>query len=667
MSQNYTAENLQVLDGLDAVRMRPGMYIGSTGLRGLHHLLWEIVDNAIDEVANEYATEVNITLHKDGSCSVWDNGRGVPVDKHPVLGISGIELIYTKLHAGGKFDHKNYSYSGGLHGVGASVVNALSKWLTVDSYRDWEHWQMRFESIWDNKEKKVRSGHPAGPLEKVGNTRKRGTLVRFLPDDTVFEDVTWNGEVIARRLRELAYLNKGAKIIFTDERAAAPDNEPQVFQYTGGLSDYVIYLNQDKTPIHPTPIDFEASKDGVLLALAMQYTDAYTESVFSYVNNIPTAEGGTHETGLRAALTKALNDYARKIGVLKEKDPGLAGEDYREGLTAVLSVKVMNPQFEGQTKGRLGNTEVRPAVEAMVGQKLQTFLEDLKNAELGQQIIDKAVRAAKVREASRKAREVARAKNELEAAPLVGKLSSCTGRNPVENELLIVEGDSAGGSAKQGRDRRFQAILPLRGKPLNVEKKRIDQVLNNEEFRSIITALGTNIDEDFNLSSLKYHKVIILSDADQDGAHIRAILLTFFFRYMRDLISGGHVYIGMPPLYLVKHSSGSFYCYDDKELKKVTAGLKNYTIQRYKGLGEMNPEQLWDTTMDPAQRRLMQVTLEDGAQADRLISVLMGDKVEPRREYISKYADFNKPDSFSQRQDKAMSRGADPVREAVNG
>ncbi|MHC1786340.1 MAG: type IIA DNA topoisomerase subunit B [Christensenellales bacterium] len=649
MTQTYTAKNLQVLDGLDAVRMRPGMYIGSTGSRGLHHLLWEIVDNAIDEVANDFASEVSVTLHKDGSCSVWDNGRGVPVDLHPVLGISGIELIYTKLHAGGKFDGKSYNFSGGLHGVGASVVNALSKWLTVDSFRDWEHWQMRFESVWDPKEKKLLSGHPVSGLEKLGNTRKRGTLVRFLPDGTVFEEMQWNSEQIARRLRELAYLNKGALLSFTDERAASPDNETRQFHYEGGIADYVRYLNLDKTPLHPNPIVFDAQKEGILLSCALQYTDAYTESIFSYVNNIPTAEGGTHETGFRAALTKAFNDYARKIGAVKDKDAGLAGEDYREGLTALLSIKVHNPQFEGQTKGRLGNTEVRPAVEAMVGQKLQEFLEDLKNAELGQQIIEKSLRAARVREASRKARDVARAKNELEAAPLVGKLSSCTGRDPQLNELLIVEGDSAGGSAKQGRDRRFQAILPLRGKPLNVEKKRLDQVLGNEEFRSVITALGTNIDEDFTLSTLKYHKVIILSDADQDGAHIRAILLTFFFRYMRELISNGHVYIGMPPLYLIKSGSSAHYAYDDKELARLTKGKSNYTLQRYKGLGEMNPEQLWETTMDPLQRKLMQVTLEDGAEADRLITVLMGDKVEPRREYISKHADFNKPDTFSQR------------------
>ncbi|NLA54216.1 MAG: type IIA DNA topoisomerase subunit B [Clostridiales bacterium] len=665
MATNYTAENLQILDGLDAVRLRPGMYIGTTGSRGLHQLLWEIADNAIDEVANDYASEVCVTLHKDGSCSVWDNGRGVPVDRHPILGISGVEVIFTKLHAGGKFDHKNYGYTGGLHGVGASVVNALSKWLTVDSYRDWEHWQIRFETIWDNKEKKWKAGQIVVPLFKESNTRKHGTLVRFMPDEKIFEDTQFSGDTIARRLRELAYLNKGANITFTDENAQPPANETRTFCYEGGIADYVSYLSKDKTLLFEKPILFETKRDDIMLSLAMLYTDAYTESTNSFVNNIPTPEGGMHETGFRAALTKVFNDYARKIGSLKEKEMGLSGEDYREGLTALLSIKVRNPQFEGQTKGRLGNTEVRPAVEFMVSQKLQEFLEDLKNAEIAQAIVDKAIKAARVREASRKAREVARQKNALEAAPLVGKLSSCTGRKPEENELFIVEGDSAGGSAKQGRDRRLQAILPLRGKPLNVEKKRIDQVLNNEEYRSIITALGTNIDEDFTLDNLKYHKIIILSDADQDGAHIRAILLTFFFRYMRELVSRGHVYFGMPPLYQVKTGGTSMYAYDDKELKKLTQGVKNYTIQRYKGLGEMNPEQLWETTMNPASRKLTQVTLEDGAEADRLITVLMGDKVEPRREYISANADFNKPDTFSQ-QNKPKN-AATALKEALDG
>ena len=653
MGQTYDAGSIKVLEGLDAVRMRPGMYIGSTGTRGLHHLLWEIVDNAIDEAMGGFATEVAVTLYKDGSASVWDNGRGMPVDLHPTLGIPGVEVIFTRLHAGGKFGNDNYAYSGGLHGVGASVVNALSKWLTVDIYLNWSHYAMRFENYYDAKEKKWIAGHPVTPLEKLGNTRKRGTLVRFLPDDTVFEDIVFNGDTVRRRLRELAYLNKGLKITFADERATDPEKARCEFCFEGGIVDYVKFLNQGKTPLHDTPIYLEGKKDDVLCAAAIQYTDSFTESVFSYVNNIPTAEGGTHETGFRAALTKVLNDYARRIGALKEKDNNLAGEDFREGITAVLTTMVKNPQFEGQTKGRLGNTEVRPAVEAVITERLYEFLDDLKNQELAQKIVEKAVKSARVREATRKARDVARAKNQLEAAPLVGKLSPCTGRKAADNELFIVEGDSAGGSAKQGRDRRFQAILPLRGKPLNAEKKRLDQVLANEEFRSIITALGTGIDEDFDLSSLKYNKVIILADADQDGAHIRAILLTFFYRYMRDLVADGHVYIGMPPLYAVKRSSGIQYAYDDRELKKLTTGLRGYTLQRYKGLGEMNPEQLWETTMDPANRKLMQVTIEDAAEAESLITILMGDKVEPRREYIIEHAEFNKADHFDQQQEKA--------------
>ena len=652
MAQSYDAGSIKVLEGLDAVRMRPGMYIGSTGSRGLHHLLWEIVDNAIDEAMGGFATEVAVTLHKDGSASVWDNGRGMPVDNHPDLGIPGVQVIFTRLHAGGKFGNENYAYSGGLHGVGASVVNALSKWLTVDIFRDWSHYTQRYENWYDPKEKKWLAGHPVTPLEKQGNTRKRGSLIRFLPDDTVFEETAFNGDTVRRRLRELAYLNKGLKISFTDERTREEGKAYCEFCFAGGIVDYVKFLNRDKTPIHSDPIYFEGRREDILCAAAIQYTDGYTESFFSYVNNIPTGEGGTHETGFRAAVTKVLNDYARKIGALKEKDNNLAGEDFREGITVVLTTMVKNPQFEGQTKGRLGNTEVRPAVEAIVTEKLFEFLEDLKNQELGQKIIEKAVKSAKVREATRKAKNLARAKNELEAAPLVGKLSACTGRKAVENELFIVEGDSAGGSAKQGRDRRFQAILPLRGKPLNAEKKRIDQVLANEEFRSIITALGTGIAEDFDLDSLKYHKVIILADADQDGAHIRSILLTFFFRYMRDLVADGHVYIGMPPLYAVKKNSGIQYAYDDRELKKLTAGLKGYTLQRYKGLGEMNPEQLWETTMDPQNRKLMQVTIEDAAEADSLITVLMGDKVEPRREYIIEHAEFNKADHFDQHLEK---------------
>lgn len=647
MAQTYEAKSIQVLEGLDAVRMRPGMYIGSTGSRGLHHLLWEIVDNAIDEAANGYADEILVTLHQDGSASVFDNGRGMPVDTHPTLGISGVEVIYTKLHAGGKFNNENYNYSGGLHGVGASVVNALSKWVTVDVFRDWTHWRISFASKYDPKLGKVTAGIPQGPLEKVGNTRKRGSLVRFLPDDTIFEDTRFNSDLVARHLQEQAFLNKGLRIVFTDERDKNPETRERIFHYEGGIVDFVKYLDTDKNVLHEQPVYLEGQREDIIFKASFQYTDGYTENIFSYANNIPTGEGGSHETGFKAAFTKAFNDYARRIGALKEKDNNLSGEDFREGLTCVMIVMVKNPQFEGQTKGRLGNTEVRPAVEAIVSQRLTEFLEDLKNQELAQKIVEKAVRAAQVREASRKTRDLARQKNQLEAAPLVGKLASCTGRHPEDNELFIVEGDSAGGSAKQGRDRRFQAILPLRGKPLNAEKKRLDQVLANEEFRSLITALGTSIEDGFNLSSLKYNKVIILSDADQDGAHIRAILLTFFYRYMRELVSTGHVYIGMPPLYKVQKGDKVWYAYDDKELSKCTkAAGKGYNLQRYKGLGEMNPEQLWATTMDPSQRKLLQVTIDDAAQADRLITILMGDKVEPRREYISQFADFNRQDTF---------------------
>ena len=646
MPQVYDAGHIQVLEGLEAVRMRPGMYIGSTGSRGLHHMLWEIVDNAIDEAMGGYANQVTVTLNKDGSATVTDNGRGVPVDIHPTMKVSGVEVVYTKLHAGGKFNNENYAYSGGLHGVGGSVVNALSRWFAVDVYRDFKHYQIRFESKFDPAAKKVIAGRPIAPLKAVGNTTKRGTEIRFLPDDSIFETVAFNGEVVSRRLRELAYLNRGLNITFTDLRVEPA--EPQVFHYEGGISDYVKYLNEDKTPLFESPIYLEGSREDVIFRVAIQYTDSYTENVFSYVNNIPTAEGGSHETGFKAAYTKVLNDFARRLGALKEKDNNLSGDDFREGMTAVMLCMVKNPQFEGQTKGRLGNTEVRPIVESIVTQLLTAYFDDLRNQELCQQLIEKAVRAAHVREAARKARDVARTKNALEAAPLVGKLSSCTGRKAEQNELFIVEGDSAGGSAKQGRDRRFQAILPLRGKPLNAEKKRLDQVLANEEFRSIITALGTNIDESFSLTNLKYYKVIILSDADQDGAHIRAILLTFFFRYMRELITDGHVYIGMPPLYKVQRGSAVQYAYDDAELARITKKIgKGYTLQRYKGLGEMNPEQLWSTTMDPEHRKLMQVTIEDAAQADRITTVLMGDKVDPRREYINRYANFNRQDSFT--------------------
>ena len=645
-SQTYNAGDIQVLEGLEAVRMRPGMYIGTTSSRGLHHLLWEIVDNAIDEASNGFATEITVTLHKDGSASVYDNGRGMPVDTHPALGISGVEVIFTVLHAGGKFNNENYDYSGGLHGVGASVVNALSRELSVDVFRNWTHYRMEFTSRINPKTGKVEAGKPSGPLQVLGNTRKKGTLIRFMPDDTIFEDVRFQTETVSRRLQELAYLNKGVQITFTDERLSG-DERSRVFRYEGGISDYVLYLNTGKTPLREDVIYLEGRRDTIICCAAIQYTDGYTESLFSYVNNINTPEGGSHETGFKAAFTKCLNDYARKAGLLKEKDNNLSGEDFREGLTCVLTTMVKNPQFEGQTKGRLGNSEVRPAVEAIISQQMTDWLDNLKNQDTASAIVAKAIKAAQAREAARKTRDNIRKASALEAAPLVGKLASCTGRKWEDNELFIVEGDSAGGSAKQGRDRRFQAILPLRGKPLNVEKKHLDQVLGNEEFRSLITALGTGIDENFSLSNLKYGKVIILSDADQDGAHIRAILLTFFLRYMKDLITNGHVYIGMPPLYKVQKGQKVIYAYDDRELGKATkAAGKGYTLQRYKGLGEMNPEQLWETTMDPSQRKLMRVSIEDAALVDRLTTVLMGDKVEPRRDYITEHADFNRPDDF---------------------
>ena len=646
MAKSYTAKDIQILEGLDAVRMRSGMYIGSTGSRGLHHLIWEIVDNAIDEASNGFASEISVTLKKDGSCEVSDNGRGVPTDIHPQLGVSAVEVVYTQLHAGGKFDNKTYQYSGGLHGVGASVVNALSEWMVVDVYQNYSHYQIRFESVEDKKTGKVISGRPVDHLQRLGGTSKRGTTVCFKPDSRVFEDVNFQGDLVRRRLRELAYLNGGVRFIFIDERVKDKDARRVEYKFDGGLTDFVQFLNQDKNTI-TSPIAFEAKRDDTLVRVAIQYTDSYTENVYSFVNNVPTGEGGTHETGFKSAVTKAFNDYARRTGVLKEKDNNLSGDDFREGMTAVIYAGVRKPQFEGQTKGRLGNTEVKPIVEAICLEQLSLYLDDLKHQETAQMILEKAVKAARVREAARKARDVARQKNQLEAAPLVGKLSSCTGRNPRENELFIVEGDSAGGSAKQGRDRRFQAILPLRGKPLNAEKKRLDQVLANEEFRSIITALGTGIGEDFDITHLKYDRVIILSDADQDGAHIRAILLTFFFRYMKELVTEGHVYIGMPPLYKAAKGSETIYCYDDKELPAALKKLgRAYTLQRYKGLGEMNPEQLWETTMNPNGRRMMQVSIEDFAEADRRITILMGDKVEPRREYISEYADFNKEDHF---------------------
>lgn len=644
---SYDAKDIQVLEGLDAVRLRPGMYIGTTGPKGLHHLIWELVDNAIDEAANGYCDRIIVTLNKDGSASVEDNGRGVPVDIHPTLKISAVEVVYTKLHAGGKFNNENYAYSGGLHGVGASVVNALSKWLKVEVCRGGKKYFMEFHTVID-KSGKVHGGVPDEALKEVGKAIKSGTKVTFLPDDTIFETVEFDHDVISKRLKELAFLNKGIEIILIDDRENANEQTHYLsYKYDGGISDFVKYINESKNCLYDNPIVIEGEKSGVKVSVAIEHTDGYTDNVFSYVNNIPTTEGGTHETGLRSGLTKVLNDLARKNGNLKEKDANLIADDFKEGLTAVLLVKMKNVQFEGQTKTKLGNPEAKNAVEAVVIEGLTNYFSGNRTGKILNTIIDKALGAAKVREAARKAKEITRQKNALDGASLVGKLASCTGRNARNNELFIVEGKSAGGTAKQARDRSFQAILPLRGKPLNAEKKRIDQVLMNEEFRTIITALGAGIGEDFNLDDLKYHKVIILADADQDGAHIRAILLTFFYRYMKELITEGHVYIGMPPLYKVYKKDVEEYVYSDNELSDAIARIgKGYSIQRYKGLGEMSNDQLWDTTMNPKVRSLIRVSIEDAAEAEKMITILMGDNIEARKLYISENADFNKEDNF---------------------
>ncbi len=643
--KTYSADDITVLEGLEAVRVRPGMYIGSTGEKGLHHILWEIVDNAIDEAANGYADTVEVILHKDGSASVEDNGRGIPVDIHKDKKISAVELVYTQLHAGGKFGNENYNYSGGLHGVGASVTNALSEWLKVQVFRG-SVYQMEFSSYEDPVTKKMKSGIPKGPLVDTGmKTRKKGTFVQFKPDAKVFDTVDFKLEVVSKRLREIAFLNKGVKILLVDKRV-----EPEIkreFKYDGGIVDFVKYLNEGKTTLFGEPLYATAEKNGILIEFAIQHTDAYTESIYSFVNNIPTPEGGMHDIGFKSGITKVLNDFARSANYLKEKDANFMGEDFREGMTAILSIKMKNVQFEGQTKTKLGNPEVRPAVEAVTIDQIDTLSRNKKLADVFDAIIKKAQGAAKVRNAAKHAKEIARGKKEADATKLIGKLANCSSRKAELNEIFIVEGDSAGGSAKQGRDRQHQAILPLRGKPLNAEKKRLDEVLKNEEIRTIISALGTGIGSDFSLKGLNYHKVIILSDADQDGAHIRAILLTFFFRYMRELVQMGHVYIGMPPLYKVYKKDVEEYAYDDNELKKKIEKVgRGYQIQRYKGLGEMNPEQLWDTTLDPKTRVLMQVTLEDAAEAERLITTLMGDAIDARKAYIAENADFNKEDSF---------------------
>lgn len=643
MTKTYEAKDIQVLEGLDAVRMRPGMYIGTTGKNGLHHILWEIVDNAVDEAANGFANKVEITLHKDNSVTVEDNGRGIPVDIHPQLKISGVEVVFTQLHAGGKFNNENYAFSGGLHGVGASVTNALSEWLTVEVFKNGKHYVQHFHSpVAANG--KVLSGVPMDSLQEVSSSDKCGSKITFLADSRVFKNVKMDYRMIAERIKELAFLNKGITFVLVDERAENDDGNQlsETFLYNGGLKDFVLYLNENKAPLHMNTLYWSGSNDTLQLEFAFQYTSNYTENFISYVNNIPTGEGGTHETGVKTAMTKVFNDYARSRNLLKAKEDNLLGEDFREGITLVMSVKMANVQFEGQTKSKLGNVEARIACEALAAQAFAELLEgDSKTAEV---IIKKSIASAKVREAARKAKEVTRQKNSIFNSTLIGKLASCTGKDASKNELFIVEGDSAGGSAKQARNRRFQAILPLRGKPLNAERKRIDQVLANEEIRSLISALDTGIgEEDFNIDDLKYDKIIILSDADQDGAHIRAILLTFFFRYMKPLITEGHVYIGMPPLYKLSKKDKVRYAYDDYELQEIVQDFgKGYDLQRYKGLGEMNPEQLWETTMNPQSRTLMRVTIENVSEAERMVTTLMGDQVDARKAYIIDNADFNK-------------------------
>lgn len=671
--QHYDAGDITILEGLDAVRLRPGMYIGSTGTRGLHHILWEIVDNAIDEAANGYCDKIDVRIYKDGSISVEDNGRGIPTDIHPKTHVSGVQVVFTQLHAGGKFDEHNYSFSGGLHGVGASVTNALSKWLKVRVNKDGDTWEMEFHSYFDKEKNKYESGIPVEPLKKTGKCGKaHGTLVHFMPDDAVFATTEFQLSTVSHRLRELAFLNKGLSITLTDERitaneAVSEEDEEQVqqldlagatqpysvtFCYMGGIADFALYLNEGKSKLYSQPLYYKGEKDGILVEFAIQHTGEFTESLFSFVNNIPTPEGGYHEMGFRGGITRMLNDYARDNKLLKEKEANLLGDDFREGLTAVLSVKMKNVQFEGQTKTKLGNPEARSPVESCVVEGLRALAADAKNKKTFDDIIKKAQGAARVRIAARQAKDTARAKNSIDSLTLVGKLAACSGKKPELNELFIVEGDSAGGTAKQARVRQFQSILPLRGKPLNVEKKRLDQVLANEEIRTIISALGAGVGNDFNLDKINYHKVIILSDADQDGFHIRCILLTFFYRYMRPLVNAGHVYIGMPPLYKVYKQNGSAeeYAYDDKELQeKIDKVGRGYLIQRYKGLGEMSAEQLWDTTMDPMRRNLTQVTIEDAVAAEDMITTLMGDRVEGRKEFLNQNANFNKTDTFMDR------------------
>lgn len=620
VTHRYEAEEIQVLEGLEAVRKRPGMYIGSTGPRGLHHLVYEIVDNAIDEALAGYCNNIDVIIHPDNSVTVIDDGRGIPVGMHPKLKKPAVEVAYTVLHAGGKFGGGGYKVSGGLHGVGASVVNALSEWLEIEVKVDGKIHKQRYER-----------GKTVTPLEVIGNTKETGTKVTWKADYQIFETLDYDFEVLSQRLRELAFLNKGIKITLKDERVDKTD----VYQYNGGINEFVKYLNRNKEVLHESPVYIEGTKEDAIIEIAIQYNDSYNENIFSFANNIDTIEGGTHVVGFKTALTRVINDYARKYGFLKESDKNLSGEDTREGITAVISVKVTEPQFEGQTKTKLGNTEIRGIVDTIVGDRMSSFLEE--NPSVAKVIIEKCILAARARDAARKARELTRRKSVLENTSLPGKLADCSERDPKLCEIYIVEGDSAGGSAKQGRDRRFQAILPLRGKIMNVEKQRLDKILSYQEIRSMITAFGAGIDDDFDVEKIRYDKIIIMTDADVDGAHIRTLLLTFFYRYMRPLVEYGHVYIAQPPLYKITKGKKDYYVYSDKELENKLNEIGrdgNISIQRYKGLGEMNPEQLWETTMDPKVRTLLQVGVDDAVAADEIFTILMGDKVEPRREFI---------------------------------
>lgn len=623
-NQRYDENQIQVLEGLEAVRKRPGMYIGSTSSRGLHHLVYEIVDNSIDEALAGYCKNIEVKINEDNSITVCDDGRGMPVGMHPKMQKSTVEVIMTILHAGGKFGGGGYKVSGGLHGVGASVVNALSEECIVTVKREGHIWQQEYSK-----------GKVLYDLKQVGDTEENGTMIYFKPDASIFDEVVFDFEILSQRLRELAFLNKGINIVLIDERDGKKDN----YYYEGGIKSFVAYLNRNKTPLHPEPIYVEGLKDKVSVELGLQYNDGFTENLFSFANNIDTIEGGTHLVGFKTALTRVFNDYAKRFGFIKENDKNFSGDDIREGLTAVISVKIEDPQFEGQTKTKLGNSEVKGIVDSIVSEHVGIFLEE--NPAISKIIIDKALMAARAREAARKARELTR-KSVLERTSLPGKLADCSSKDPRECEIYIVEGDSAGGSAKQGRDRKFQAILPLRGKIMNVEKQRLDKILNSDTIRSMVTAFGGGIGKDFDIEKIRYNRIIIMTDADVDGAHIRTLLLTFFYRYMRELVEQGHVYIAQPPLFRVSKGKKEIYAYSDAELDAVLQDMggkdTSVDIQRYKGLGEMNATQLWDTTMDPHKRILLKANIEDAMAADEIFTILMGEKVEPRREFIEQNA-----------------------------